>query len=832
MNPIKTLFTRETNAHSSETVPLVHWISRAYFRTSLIPLLIVEVALIVLYFSSNTISNKQNIEAVRQLAEQEVTQAAQREANGINRQLEGIAGATTFLRQQTENIMIGEKSTIRDTPARFAYSKDGAFYSTRDTGGAALFYSGNMLIGEKEREKAYRSAGLDQPYIGIKQAFPLIVQLYYNTFDSMNRIYPYFDVLSQYPAKMDIPSYNFYYEANQKYNPQRKVVWTDVYVDPAGQGWMTSAIAPVYSGDFLEGVVGVDVTVNTIIRDVLDLKLPWDGYGLLVSRTGTIIALPNAGEADWGLREFTDHNYAEVIKKDTFKPADFNLFDRTANPELAKSLRSKSSGVMHANLNGKRIVSWATIPETGWKLLVTVPEEKVYATSQSLAERLNTIAWLMVGGMLIFYIVFFSMLFRRAKQMSEFVSKPLEDIDRMIESVASGQYKQRVIHFPVAELSRTANGIVSMSKQLNDASQLREQAELALIVLTQRLQSAFDLSPDGFIATNTQAEVVLVNPAFCRLTGTEANQWLGLSESALWRELAKITNQSSFDEHQASSLELEITTPHHKVVQCEIRNINDAASASGKVIYLHDKTQEDDLNKMRNQFLSTAAHELRTPLTSVLGFSELLLNDLMSEESKNEALNAIVGQSRWLVKILNDLMRLTNLEEHGVKDFIFIPYPADALVIDTLSQFETPKGRTGIRTELLSDVLVNVDAEKFKIVLTNVLENAYKYSSSGDVTLRIVQKTNKQEAEGAPSARIGFEVKDHGLGMTDAQLVHIFERFWRADDSGNIPGTGLGMSIAHELMLLLKGDIEIISQLGQGTSVTLWFNQAQEDDAI
>jgi len=798
----------------------VSWIWLSYFRTSLIPLLIVEVALISLYFISNAISNRENINAVRALAEQDVTQTAQREASGINRQLEGITRATEFLRQQTAQVMSSNKTVHRDDPARFVYSKDGAFYTTRDNGGAAVFYSGVMPIGEKEREKAYRSAGLDQPYIGIKNAFPLIVQVYYNTFDSLNRIYPYFDVLSQYPSKMDIPSYNFYYEADLKHNPQRKAVWTDVYVDPAGQGWMTSCIAPVYSADFLEGVVGLDITVNSIIRDVLNLEIPWNGYGLLVGRNGTVIALPKAGESDWGIHEFTKHEYSEAIQKDTFKPASFNLFERSTNPALSKALRVQPNGMMHADLNGKRIVSWATIPETGWKLLVTVPESAVYAPSQSLASRLNILAWLMVGGMLMFYAIFFTLLYRRAKHMSEFISQPLEQIDSMVNSVAAGFYRQQTPDFSVDELSRTANGIVLMGSQIDTAIKSREAAEQALVELTRRLQSIFDLSPDGFVSIDASGEVILVNPAFCRMTGTEASQWLGLPEAGLWVSLASLVLNPDAQLSQQQNFRLELLQPTWLVLQCAVRTITlEDSSYAGKVIYLHDITREVELDRMKSQFLATAAHELRTPLTSVMGYAELLLNNMVPEAKRGDALGVIVDKSRWLVKIINELLDLARIEGSGLMDFNIASHAADEVAMNAVNAFSVPAGRSAVHCDLLPNLQVSVDSEKLKAVLFNVLDNAYKYSTQGAVSLRIVQKTD----DGI--AWVGFEVKDEGIGMNKDQLTHVYERFWRADNSGKIPGTGLGMAISSEIMRLMNGCMDISSQPDVGTTVTIWLKR-------
>ena len=809
----------------TKQTPLVRWIWRSYFRTSLIPLLIVEVALIALYFISNAIANRENIAAMRTLAEQDVREVAQREATAINRQLEGITRATEYLRQHTTQVMTGSQTYERDDPSRFKYSENGAFYTPEDNGRASVFYSGHVPIGAKEREKAYRSAGLDNAYIGIKNAFPLIVQIYYNTHDSLNRIYPYFDVLSQYPVNMDIPSYNFYYEADAKHNPQRKVVWTDVYVDPAGMGWMTSCIVPVYSGDFLEGVVGVDITVSAIIKDVLNLNIPWHGYGLLVSRNGTIIALPKAGEADWGLQEFTSHEYSEAIKKDTFKPENFNLFERNTNPALSKALKENASGTMQADLNGKRIVSWATIPETGWKLLVTVPESEVYAPTISLAKRLNTLAWLMVAGMLVFYALFFTLLYRRAREMSEFISHPLETIDQMVNSVAGGHYQQQAPDFSVAELNRTAEGIVQMGNQLDAAGKSRALAEQALVELSNRLQSIFDLSPDGFVSIDGNAEVMMVNPAFCRLTESSPEDWLGLSERALWQRLDQFTNISTSELSKGGHFRLELLKPLWRVLQCVIREISlEDDSYAGKVIYLHDITREVELDRMKSQFLATAAHELRTPLTTVMGYAELLVNDRIPEQKRDIALNAILDKSRWLVKIINELLDLARIEGRGIMDFNIQQHLADELLLQAVTTYAPPENRGNTRYAVIPDLYVNADRDKLMMVLFNLLDNAYKYSTQGDVTMRIVQKT----ADGI--TWVGFQVEDAGIGMTQAEVAHIFDRFWRADNSGGIPGTGLGMSISYEIIRLMGGNIEVDSAPGKGTTVTAWLLLASQQN--
>lgn len=805
---------------NSETIPLVRWIWRSYFRTSLVPLLLVEVALITIYFASNAISTRENIQTVRQLAEHELAQLATREARGIDQQLKGIAQATDFLRREAERVMVAEHVSTHDDPSRFKYSKDGAYYTTKDTGGSAVFYSGAKVVGAAERAKALRSAGLDPAFKGIQQAFPLIVQVYYNTHDSLNRIYPYFDVFSQYATKMDIPSFNFYYEADAAHNPSRSVVWTDVYVDPAGQGWMTSCIAPVYRGEFLEGVVGSDVTVSTVISDVLNLSIPWGGYALLISRENTIIALPPAGETDWRLKEYGLHSYDEAIKQDTFKPDEFNLLKRTTNSELSKQISQVPFGIQHASLSGDRLVSWATIPETGWKLLVVVHKEKIYQPAQALSDKLNKVAVLMVIGMVLFYIAFFIVLYRRARAMSQFLSAPLARIDGMVSNIANGQYKSAPLNLKVTELDHTAHGISLMANQLDTAWTRQAQTENELQHQKQHLQSVFDLSPDAFIATDENSRVVLVNPAFLKWTGSQAEQWLGMHLAKFWKRLLSDCRTQLPPPQDNDVLRIELIQPESRALLCATRDTYVATAEgsgilyAGTVIYMRDITGEEELVRMKSEFLALAAHELRTPLTSILGYSELLLNDKIEGEMRTESLQVIYSQSKWLVKIINELVDLSRIDANGARNLALMDLDCAALVQATFDHLQPSPGRDPVLTSLLPNFTVSVDPSKFQQALLNVLENAYQYSEQGSVTLEMLKDPDLR--------RIGIRVSDQGIGMSPSQLSHVFDRFWRGDNSGSKPGTGLGMSLTKEIINLFKGSIDISSKPGLGTQVTIW----------
>ena len=486
--------TIEPVVQNRNATSLLQWVWRSYFRAALIPLLLVEVVFITIYMAANHLATQENIAAVREIAGDELRRIAQREAVTIQKQLQAVSQTTDLFRRQTARLLQTPFTPDLEERGRYVYSSDGVYYTIRDGGsGGALFYSGAVPIGPEQRDKAARTAQLDPLMRDIQQTQPLVGQIYLNTFDSLNRIYPYFDVLSQYAPRMDIPSYNFYYEADAAHNPGRGVVWTDVYVDPAGQGWMVSSIAPVYRDDFLEGVVGLDVTVATIVDAILNLAIPWEGYGILVSKTGTLLALPSAGEADWGLKELTTHAYTDFIRQNTFKPEAFNVYERAGFAALQK----QADGVKTLELNGSQLAAWATIPETGWKLLVLVRENHIYAQASALGQRLVVIGGWMIGGIILFYLFFFIMLYHRARKMARFIADPLATIDTLVRRIGEGDYQQQTPQFPVLELQHTATGLVAMGGQLGEvnhhlrvAQQEAEQARDAALE-SSRLKSEF-----------------------------------------------------------------------------------------------------------------------------------------------------------------------------------------------------------------------------------------------------------------------------------------------------------------------------------------------------
>lgn len=453
-------------------VKLYSWIIQSYVKTIIIPLILIAALFILVFVFSNrwTVDEIEHYMALD--AQDTLTNLTRSEANGINNQLIGVRNATDLYALETKRALSEEAELRPEDAERFGYSDQGAFVTTRnkDSDGMALIYSNFIEVGAEEIDKIARLLSIEESMKNNLYCQPLAVSIYFNTYDQLNVIYPYFDTASQYPPDMDLPSYNFYYEADAAHNPGRDVVWTDVYLDPAGHGWMASAISPVYKDDFLEGVAGIDITVATITDEILDMDIPWMGYGLLVGKDGTILAMPGQGEVDFGLQEMTTHSYQEAIKEDTLKPDQFNIFKREDTLDLSERMNNDAFGYMELELGGRsQVAAWSTIEETGWNLVVFVPQEGIFMVATTLANRLNKVGISIILGLIAAYLLVLGILSFSARKFSTKIANHLQSINSMVQRIGDGFYAQERIELSVVELDETADKIVEMGHALEEA---------------------------------------------------------------------------------------------------------------------------------------------------------------------------------------------------------------------------------------------------------------------------------------------------------------------------------------------------------------------------
>jgi len=375
-----------------------------------------------------------------------------------------------------------------------------------------------------------------------------------------------------------------------------------------------------------------------------------------------------------------------------------------------------------------------------------------------------------------------------------------------------------------------AGNAIRMTGSTTDITE-RRAAEATLRDRTEQLDAIFSLSPDGFISFDRNYQIKYVNAAFLLMTGFEAEDLIDLDEAAFLQRLAARckpgTKNPNLDELRADLKIKSRRASHRHLIELdgekrsvlEIGLRQSQADTVAQILFFRDVTRETEVDQMKSEFLSTAAHELRTPMASIHGFSELLLHQKFEPEVQLDLLQTIYHQSELMSSILNELLDLARIEARGGKDFIVEDLSLVDLLKNSVASFSPPSGRkspTLIATD--ENVQIKADRKKLTQVISNVLSNAYKYSPSGGEVI-IKELDNCQQED---QWMTGFSIQDHGIGMVPAQLARVFERFYRADESGNIPGTGLGMSIVKEIVELHQGNVEISSQLGQGTLVTIW----------
>jgi signal transduction histidine kinase len=191
---------------------------------------------------------------------------------------------------------------------------------------------------------------------------------------------------------------------------------------------------------------------------------------------------------------------------------------------------------------------------------------------------------------------------------------------------------------------------------------------------------------------------------------------------------------------------------------------------------------------------------------------------MIPAEMQPEIIAMIYQQSSWLINMINELLDLSRIEERAGADFVIESYKLTDLIQQSIADFTIPEGRdTVIYAPVESEISLKVDKDKFKQALNNIIDNAYKYSpNGGEVSISVNHDVAQHFVE--------IEIKDSGLGLSEDDILHVFDRFFRVDKTGNVAGVGLGLSLSKEILNLFNSDIYIKSVPNEGSSVFVRFN--------
>jgi len=253
------------------------------------------------------------------------------------------------------------------------------------------------------------------------------------------------------------------------------------------------------------------------------------------------------------------------------------------------------------------------------------------------------------------------------------------------------------------------------------------------------------------------------------------------------------------------------------------RDITERKRIEKSLIVAKEKAEESD--RLKSAFLSNMSHEIRTPMNAILGFSSLLSDPGATEEDRNEYIEIIKERGNDLMRIISDIIDVAKIESGqlkiNIKDCKVNQLLEDIFVMFKQIREKQEKGHVELKTALSipdPDFTILSDPQRIRQVITNLLENALKFTDAGEIEFGYSIK----EDFGIGKS-IEFFVRDTGIGIPEEMHKVIFERFRQVDDSHTrrYGGTGLGLTICKNLVHLMGGELNMESEVGKGTLFTI-----------
>lgn len=328
---------------------------------------------------------------------------------------------------------------------------------------------------------------------------------------------------------------------------------------------------------------------------------------------------------------------------------------------------------------------------------------------------------------------------------------------------------------------------------------------------------------DGLMVTDTENRIVLMNRGAEEILSVSFPEVLGSTvelavqdfsfREELIENIARARQSVSYQfDFEIDQQPLDIP----RFIRARTSVVSDRNNVqTGVVTLLMDVTREREVDRMKSEFISTAAHELRTPLTSIQGFSELLITrESFSPEDVKEYMIMINRSAMTLSQIVSDLLDISRIEAGNgftIHRTVCDPRPFIRKKVKEFRRRHSTLHRFYMTLAKCPDN-VPLDADRFEQVLENLLSNAVKYSPGGGR----VQVVARRSAE-----TLLVRVADEGIGMNQEQTARIFEKFYRGHASdGGVQGTGLGMSIVKYIVEGHGGCVWVNSEQGAGTTVS------------
>jgi len=402
-------------------------------------------------------------------------------------------------------------------------------------------------------------------------------------------------------------------------------------------------------------------------------------------------------------------------------------------------------------------------------------------------------------------------------------------------------------------------------KILNQNKEIK-LAEIELIKSHEFTKSIISSAQDGIVVLDLDCNFIRVNEAFLKMTGYLKDLILGMNIKEIvnnneGKETKKIINL--LDNEQFKNIEWEIVINTGTLIPTSIsaaylkdesgradsivaiiKDITDYKKVLEELTFhkehfeelvkkrtseledtniqlLKAKEEAEESDRLKSSFLSNMSHEIRTPMNAIIGFTELLKEPDIPEETFGQYIDIITSKGNLLLNIINDIIDISKVEADKIevkKRACNVSELLDELFI-TFHKTKSLAGKPDIELKLVKpiateDLVLFTDPFRLKQVLSNLIDNAIKFTHRGFIEIGYsIVDVGKEKS-------IKFYVKDTGIGISDEHLDIIFNRFRQIDDSHTreFGGTGLGLAISKRLVELLEGDLSLESEIELGST--------------
>ncbi|WP_397537635.1 ATP-binding protein [Rummeliibacillus pycnus] len=388
--------------------------------------------------------------------------------------------------------------------------------------------------------------------------------------------------------------------------------------------------------------------------------------------------------------------------------------------------------------------------------------------------------------------------------LSTRITSPLRKMREAAFELAKGNFDKKVPVLQNDEIGQLGTAFNQMGRQLKHHMEVINQEK-------EQLSSILTSMTDAVITFNSDRTIILSNPPAELLL----QKWFINKGSDSDRPIPPeifhmLEHVIDLEEELREELELDGT-----YFLISISPLYSGDSVRGAVAVLRDKTEEHRLDKLRSDFIANVSHELRTPIAMLQGYSEAIIDDVVSsEDERNEMIRIIYDESQRMGRLVTDLLDLARMESGNItlyKDSVPITPVFERITQKFVQAAKEKDIELAYSSTFDESIRISIDEDRIEQVLTNLIDNAIRHTGqNGSVHVIVDQQVSY--------ARI--QVKDNGAGIPKEDLEYVFERFYKADKARTRGkgGTGLGLAIAKNIVEAHKGRIKVESEVDKGTS--------------